>query len=169
MLALAAMPLFACGGDDDGSGDGIGSDTPADASSGGGGGGGGGAADSGSGGGADAATGTGTIECGDDTCDAETEECCVGEGGQTCVPLDSCETQTFTCDGPEDCGEQVCCAAQGGGEGGTGCADPGTCGGSVICRSTEDCPDGQECCNVQQQGMSPIEGFCSAHCPGPPN
>jgi hypothetical protein len=158
-LALGALLLFACGGDDDGdSSDGA----QADASNG------GGDPDGGGGGDIDAAPGTGTIECGDDTCDTETEECCVGEGGEMCVALDSCETPAFTCDGPEDCGDQICCAAEGGGEGGTSCMDQGSCGGSVVCQDVDDCPDGEECCDPSDQGMSPVTGFCAENCPGPP-
>jgi hypothetical protein len=162
-LALGAFLLFACGGDDDGnSGDGDGADID-----------GGGGADDPDGGGSaddpDAAPGTGTIECGDDTCDAETQECCVGEGGAaSCVEVDACETPSFTCDGPEDCGDQVCCADDSGGEGGTACMDQGSCGGSVVCQDADDCEDGEECCEPSDQEMTPVGGFCAANCPGPP-
>ncbi len=163
-LALAGLLLFACGGDDDGdSGDG-GDGDDIDASAGGDDPDGGGSADD-----PDAAQGAGTIECGDgDPCDAETEECCLGEGGATCVEIGACETPAFTCDGPEDCGDQVCCADDSGGEGGTACMDQGSCGGSVVCQDEGDCEDGEECCDPSDQGVTPVTGFCAANCPGPP-
>jgi hypothetical protein len=149
LAALALLVQPACGGDDDGGGD---SGSQVDAGS----------------GGIDAAPGSGHFTCGDENCDLDTQECCVGESGPSCVESGSCEGPAFTCDGPEDCGDtQSCCAAEASGEGGTACASQGECGGSVVCHTADDCADGEDCCDPAEQGMSAVGGFCATDCPGP--
>ena len=126
----------------------------------------GGGGDGDGGGGADAASAAGTFDCGEETCDLDSQECCLGEGGATCVDEGTCEGPAFTCDGPEDCGDDACCADMNGGTGGTSCSPANECGGSVICAGNADCPDGEECCEPQSD-MTPVSGFCANNCPGP--
>ncbi len=127
--------------------------------------GGGGAGDDG-GGAADGGETAGTFDCGEETCSLPIEECCIGEGGPECVESGSCAGPAFTCDGPDDCGDEVCCAGMNGGTGGTACGEANECGGSVICDGSADCPDGEECCEPQSD-MTPVSGFCANNCPGP--
>lgn len=114
----------------------------------------------------DGGGGGGTFDCGAETCDLESQECCGGGADATCVDTGTCEGPAFSCDGPEDCGDGVCCAVMNGGTGGTACGEAGDCGGSVICAGDGDCPDGEECC-APQSDMTPVGGFCASNCPGP--
>jgi hypothetical protein len=109
------------------------------------------------GGGRDAAVG---VTCGQTSCTG-TDECCVGQGGSTCVAMGTCQTATFTCDGPEDCDvNQVCCFG-GAGQGGTECKPAAQCQ-SNACHTTMDCGGTTPmCCPIAQSQYS----VCLAHCP----
>lgn len=162
-LFLAAVLLAQGCGDDDGDGDGDSSAIDGgggDGEDGGGGGGGDGGDDNADAGGGDFEG----IPCGDDTCDEAAEECCVGEGGPSCVSKDTCETVTFGCDGPEDCpaADDLCC---GNGADGTSCQPAEDCGGGgespVVCHADEECPEqGDECCIPPQLES----GVCRPNC-----
>lgn len=103
------------------------------------------------------------VACGEAFCDS-TQECCVQQGGATCVAGGTCQGTTISCDGPEDCPQvgQVCCLDFGGqGGGGAECTAPDACD-TPTCETADDCPDpGQECC-----AFGPVM-VCSAQCPGP--
>jgi hypothetical protein len=119
------------------------------------------------------------IECGDQVCsvgqacilcqvEGMSERLCVPhpEGDPTgyaaaIEPCDPAPSSVFDdCDGPEDCGANQFCVAREGPDGFTRCRDmPSTqhsccfaCGAPTnctICRSAEDCPDGETCSPAQ--------------------
>ena len=96
------------------------------------------------------------IACGTETCTG-TDECCVQPGAQQmCVAAGTCQTTTFTCDGPEDCATtESCCPVAGGG---TQCTTGPTCQ-VAGCQVMTDCPNNQMCCTV---GMQKV---CAPQCP----
>jgi hypothetical protein len=118
----------------------------------------------GSGGDPDAAGGGGggEIACGDTTCTGG-QICCVttgGPGGFTseCTAADACKGNPVTCDGPEDCGDGVCCGSFGDGGGGAACESADTCM-TVICHDDGDClGEGETCCSFL--GSSVCSTFC---------
>ena len=95
-----------------------------------------------------------SVTCGADACDTASEQCCVDQGGATCLALaDTCGGTTLGCDGPEDCpgGTDVCCARGGGGGGGGGGEVEVACAaacnnGLVACHLDTDCAEGEHCC-----------------------
>lgn len=121
----------------------------------------------------DGGTGSGTVACGDMTCDAATQQCCVSGGGggatATCIGLgEECMGATADCDGPEDCsGAEICCAMVEGLGGAASCTTD-DCSGFTsfeLCHSPTDCTDGSDmCCEFSMGGLSasvcrPMCGF----------
>jgi hypothetical protein len=106
------------------------------------------------------------VSCGTMTCTG-TDVCCVpgfggGNTGATCAAQCGPGESTFACDGPEDCsGGQVCCMSRGG----SSCTDPDSCGGigggSVACRTANDCQSGgDQCCPLQGTSVSVCAQVC---------
>jgi len=121
--------------------------------------------------------GAGTIDCGMMTCNAATEQCCLGGGPgggtATCIAIgDTCMGVASDCDGPEDCGAgQVCCASRDSSGGfGARCADScgggGTIGGGFeLCHDAMDCSDRADmCCPLAFGGIS--GAYCGPMCFG---
>jgi hypothetical protein len=107
----------------------------------------------------DASLGT---TCGAEFC-TDTQECCVGAGGSTCVDIGTCQTVTFTCDGPEDCPGEVCCFGAGGGAGagGSECTAANQCQNNA-CHEMTDCEGNTPmCCPLGETGFK----ACLAQCP----
>ena len=153
LFAVAVAVSIGCGGSTTG-------DTGSGVGDGGGGGDGGGAGD-GSGATNDGSTtltdgggggGTGAIACGQTTCSAQTQDCCVtNQGGATCGAKGSCQGSSLSCSSSGSCGGgQVCCAAfvRDGGVGGAlnaTCAQ--ACSGqqAQLCATDAECPAGDRC------------------------
>jgi hypothetical protein len=163
MSVLLALTLFACG--DDGGSNNSTKDAPTatdDSSGGSGSDDGGGTVDAPPGMTADAGVGA---TCGSMTCSA-TQECCVGQGGSTCVAAGTCNGVSFACDGPEDCASnQVCCFGNGGG--GSGATEGSECKPAQQCQANAchvdtDC-SGQtsKCCAIGNTQYK----VCLAQCP----
>ncbi len=119
----------------------------------------------------DGGSGTvGTIDCGEMTCDAETQECCASFAGGSatfeCITAgDTCMGGTAECDGPEDCGGgEVCCGSGGAGGASVECA--ATCegfGSFELCHEATDCTSGTDmCCPIMMFGIS--GGACLPMC-----
>jgi hypothetical protein len=92
---------------------------------------------------------TGTIQCGQTTCAAATEDCCLSFQGATCVPRGgACQGATLECTGSNNCSIGVCCGSFGGGGGGaagTTC-EPACSGRQVqLCATDQECPEGEQC------------------------
>ena len=93
------------------------------------------------------------------TC-ATTQVCCTG-AMVTCKALADCPTQSFACDGPEDCGAGTCCFGNGG-QGGSTCKAAGQTCGDVACHFDTDCSGGTpKCCPKM---FTPSYGVCQAAC-----
>lgn len=94
--------------------------------------------------------------CGTTTCDPG-QECCTGGGSASmCVPLNTCTTVSFVCDGPEDCGgTQVCCYGNTGsgsaGTAGSECKNAAQCN-TTACHVDADCTmqGATKCCPIAQ-------------------
>lgn len=104
---------------------------------------------------------TAGIDCGMEVCDEGSQECCItgigGGGSATCVASGTCEGTPSTCDGPEDCGGDICCGTFGGAT----CSS--TCEGQAaeLCHSESDCTTvGEMCCD-----FGPLS-ICAANCGG---
>jgi hypothetical protein len=189
LLALGAIVLFACGGDDErlppGAADAAATvDAPAtaDAIAGDGDAGDNGdAGDDGDAGDGDAGNGDGDagngdgdagngeepepgITCGTDTCDPSVQECCVAQNGmsQECVASGTCQSTTIGCDGPEDCqGNDSCCGTFAAGSVSTGCDAQSSCQ-FVLCNTSDDCPvSSPMCCS---SALFPNASVCSQVC-----
>jgi hypothetical protein len=101
---------------------------------------------------ADAAT-VQPIACGAATCNAATEECCLGLGGgaaSTCAPIGGCTGGVpLSCSGSASCtAGDVCCLTLGA-QGPTATCQP-TCNAGVVpsirlCGSNADCATGERC------------------------
>ena len=106
---------------------------------------------------------TAGIECGMETCNVSTQECCItggpGGGGSTaCVAEGTCEGTPAACDGPEDCGGDICCGTFGGTTCETTCEGQGS---AELCHSASDCSaSGDMCCD-----FGPLS-LCAASCGG---
>jgi hypothetical protein len=91
--------------------------------------------------------GNGTITCGGETCDAATQDCCVGTGGASCGAKGSCSGGgTLSCSSSSSCtGGQKCCGGFSGQSFSASCED--SCGsglGSVqLCESDTECASGK--------------------------
>ena len=108
--------------------------------------------------GADASFGVGAI-CGATTC-ATTQVCCTG-AMITCKALADCPTQSFACDGPEDCNGGTCCFGNGG-QGGSTCKAAGQNCGDPACHFDSDCSGGTpKCCPKM---FTPSYKVCAAAC-----
>jgi len=103
----------------------------------------------------------GRTTCGNTSCDAETQSCCIGTSGTArCTAKDAfCAGASLSCDEKADCpgGTQYCCASSsGGGFPRATCAM--TCSGmgsAVLCRSGADCPGSQpNCCGLSGMGLT---------------
>lgn len=103
-----------------------------------------------------------TISCGNGTCVAGLQACCVTATSSGCIPFAGvCVGGAIRrCDGPEDCdGGRVCCAQpQNTGTGTnfrTACSRPAECtqqGGVAVCKTTADCPPNRTCGPVSFPG-----------------
>jgi hypothetical protein len=156
IIFLVLVGVIACGDDNRGGDDGNGTD---DASSG-----------DGTMGTIDGSTSDGPIvtadaglgaACGTTTCTG-TQECCLAGGGTgTCVAQGTCAGVAFVCDGPEDCGSQVCCYGGQGGTGGSECKPASQCQINA-CHADTDCGGSTpKCCAI----MSSPYNMCLAQCP----
>jgi hypothetical protein len=89
------------------------------------------------------------VVCGNMTCVAPDEDCCVTQTGNTrCQPQGTqCSGRLFTCDGPEDCSNgDDCCGSFNG-----SMCNGGGCGANEapLCHVLSDCPSGYVgCCAV---------------------
>jgi hypothetical protein len=99
----------------------------------------------------------GIIECGQTTCDADTQQCCISGGGgggsASCIGLnDTCQGLPISCDGPEDCpsGTPICCATLTMQERIVTCTDQ--CDDTTLCRLDTDCGTGEKCCGAGSLG-----------------
>jgi len=101
----------------------------------------------------------GVVNCGEQSCDIQTNTCCVGLGGQSCKAECGLFQAAQSCDGPEDCeGEQVCCV---GFPAGSSC-NPGCKNGQeMLCHGDDDCPEGMACESCSFPG-SPPTNVCKA-------
>lgn len=146
-LLVIALVLVACG-DDGGSGT---KDAPA--------GGDGGPTDAardGSTSNVDASVGPGAA-CSGTTCMLGSEECCLA-AVSVCKPADTCPSQGFKCDGPEDCPGSVCCYPNA--NNGSRC-EANNCQ-EVACHADTDCPSGTpKCC---PKAFSPNYRACKTAC-----
>jgi hypothetical protein len=95
--------------------------------------------------------------CGQTTCNAATQVCCVTGQGSSCTAVNACNGNPIVCSAASSCGAgDVCCAMLGGrrdgGMGITTSCKP-SCGfGSVeLCSSSADCMNGEQC---QPLGMT---------------
>ena len=90
------------------------------------------------------------------TTGATNQVCCTG--AQTaCKAAADCPTQSFECDGPEDCN---CCFGNGG-QGGSTCNAAGqNCTGGKACHYDSDC-GGMKCCPKM---FTPSYKVCQAAC-----
>ncbi len=95
---------------------------------------------------------TGTIQCGQSTCSASTDVCCVTFNGQstseTCTPPNQCQGAQFDCSGAASCPPgEVCCGSFSQQKQGASCA-PACQGGfqnPQICQTSAECPNGLTC------------------------
>jgi len=88
----------------------------------------------------DAAIGPGPA-CGATTCQLGAQVCCIGTTSVCRLPA-QCPTESFECDGPEDCPAAVCCFPN---SGGSRC-QTNHCG-EPACHVDADCPTGTpRCC-----------------------
>ncbi|MCP4443782.1 MAG: hypothetical protein GY811_00355 [Myxococcales bacterium] len=107
---------------------------------------------------ADAAQSTVGIDCGEETCNEATQECCFTSGSVACVAQNSCTSTPSTCDGPEDCGGDICCGFL------SGASCSLTCEGNVaeLCHTPADCSTtGDMCCPI----FGPLSA-CAPTCSG---
>jgi hypothetical protein len=116
----------------------------------------------------------GVVPCGNTTCEAATQQCCVNPqaGTATCIGAnDQCQGLAMSCDGPEDCsgGTPVCCATVGGQNRDVSCTAAADCSGRELCRVDGDCRGGDLCCGEFTLGGIAAK-FCRAasNCPAPP-
>src|SRR5215470_16016059 len=83
--------------------------------------------------------------------------CCIGVVTE-CKPTGMCPSQSFACDGPEDCPSGQCCYGNGG-QGGSQCRASCT---SPACHVDQDCPVGmQKCC---PKAFTPMYKVCQSSC-----
>lgn len=107
---------------------------------------------------ADASFGMGAL-CGATTC-ATTQVCCTG-ATVSCKAVADCPTQSFACDGPEDCGAGTCCFGSGG-QGGSTCRAAGQNCNDVACHFDGDCGGATpKCCPKM---FTPSYKVCQAAC-----
>lgn len=158
VLVMSVSGMMACGDDDaprdggvDAAGEDAGSDAGADAgrddAGGDAGEDAGGDAGDDAGGDAGADAGPNTVECGDTACALPGEVCCRTPAGAARCAADCGAGETaFTCDGPEDCEDGICCRDVLSGVGGAVCA--AACEGAFVpaCHVGEMCDDGSMCC-----------------------
>lgn len=97
--------------------------------------------------------------CDNTTCTNGTEDCCLGTQGNVCVATNTCPTQGFACDGPEDCsGGAKCCYGNGGG--GSTCKT--TSCQAQACHVDTDCPaSAPKCC---AKTFTPNYNVCQTAC-----
>lgn len=130
---------------------------------------------SGSGGNGIPASTPGLVPCGDQSCTAELEMCCLGASsggaGSRCVRAGNpCPGAALACDEPADCTTGVCCGSVMVPTSPStptllsGCVPRGTCAPApfrfVFCRRNSDCgPDAPVCCSVQ--GLTVCQTRCN--------
>ena len=108
--------------------------------------------------GVDASFGMGAL-CGATTC-ATTQVCCTG-AMIACKAEADCPTQSFACDGPEDCGGGNCCYGNGGQLGST-CRAAGQNCQDEACHDDSECGGGTpKCCPKM---FTPSYKVCAAAC-----
>jgi hypothetical protein len=111
----------------------------------------------------------GVIECGNTTCDAATQQCCVTFQGASCIARGAqCQGAVATCDGPEDCGgtTPICCGRTNGSNRGLRCSSANQCNGARVCHLDADCASGQKCCvEATIAGYTVLTCAASADCP----
>ena len=104
------------------------------------------------------------VPCGDTSCTASGEVCCVTYTSQSCT-TDCQQGLSLACDGPEDCPVEapVCCGDIGMGGGGSECVADGECQGGmgtgVVCHADADCPDDETCNDVPMVDLRLCGGF----------
>ncbi|MGE0789993.1 MAG: hypothetical protein AB7S26_30240 [Sandaracinaceae bacterium] len=116
------------------------------------------------------------IDCMGMTCDSTTEQCCIVANGMgamaSCIAAtDMCMGAMVTCDGPEDCAGNVCCARASLAGIDVMCdPDPSTCGMGgfgefELCHVASDCRNGTDmCCAIMRFGLS--ASVCRPTCGG---
>jgi hypothetical protein len=96
--------------------------------------------------------------CGATTCTG-TEVCCIGSV-TTCKAPALCPSQSFQCDGAEDCAGGTCCFGNGG-QGGSECQTGTNCG-AIACHDDGDCGGATPACCPKP--FSPGYKVCLAQC-----
>lgn len=118
------------------------------------------------------------IDCMGMTCDPTTQQCCItttggGPGGGAmaqCIPnTEMCMGAAVECDGPEDCGGNVCCARASLAGVTVMCEpDPSTCGAGgfgefELCNTPADCSTPMDmCCPINMFGITAM--YCAPMC-----
>jgi hypothetical protein len=99
-----------------------------------------------------------TINCGNTTCNSQSQQCCITQQGSSCVAPGKCNNGiALSCTGSANCSNgQLCCATLGGGAASAKCAS--TCGNPPqaiqICQKKSECKPNQNCIAVPQvQGL----------------
>lgn len=95
------------------------------------------------------------ISCGDQSCDANTEQCCVNMQGGSCIPInDNCMGLSLSCSSAATCpGDGVCCTEGSFQNLTTKCMDecpmgrpgPGGGGSFQLCADDEECLNDEPC------------------------
>jgi photosystem II stability/assembly factor-like uncharacterized protein len=91
------------------------------------------------------AGGGATVACGGNACATPTTSCCVTTpASMSCGATCSSPIATARCDGPEDCGGNVCCGSTGDTVFSSSC-EP-SCSQRTFCHTNQDCPSGEPYC-----------------------
>jgi hypothetical protein len=87
------------------------------------------------------------IACGQATCDAATQDCCISPQGEACGPKGTCFGAALSCSSAASCAaNEVCCLETQSGEPHASCRPQ--CGGrgsAQVCASDAECPIGTTC------------------------
>ena len=98
------------------------------------------------------------IKCGNTTCNAQSQQCCISQQGASCVSTGNCNGGiALSCSSSANCASgEVCCATLGGGTPSAKCAS--TCGNPPqaiqVCAKKSECKPNQNCIAIPQgQGL----------------